>query len=257
MRVLEFDVPDPPHMPVLETVPRYRYTPRVERTRRRLVRPPREFARRPILGERKQAVADVGNFGLSRLSLGRNSNYAHWLHTGEGGRMSVGRVHMVRPPQTIHRDSMQNHFMTELETDKNRGRAMLVARSTGPFRHSTGPSRIQGRSAHVVYRRRGHRTEITIQRGVSDHELSVFKSKMRMHRGFSSHTIVELAGATRKMMGFLHQIDLDMLVEKVTKLLTTRRSIGIALVDEVNNRPIESHHSFRSVMSHTPRHKYR
>ena len=153
---------------------------------------------------------------------------------------------------------MQNHFMTELETDKNRGRAMLVANSTGPFKRSTGQSRIQSRSAHVVYRRRGHRTEITIRRGVSDHELSVFKAKMGMHRGFSSQTIVELVGATRKMLGFLHQIDLDMLVTKLLNILHTRTSsVGIVLIDEVNNRPIESHHSFRSVMSHTPMHKYR
>ena len=231
--------------------------------RRRAAAP---FERRPIVADRRRVVADHGVMGnlpqvalsLNRKALGGSSNYAHWLHTGDGGRQGyMGAVHMVRPPQRIHRESMANHFMTELEEDANRGQQMLFHKAKGPFR-SRDPSRIQARSAHITYRRRGNVTEITITRGISNHELELLQSKLSMHRSYHQNTVVSIiVGRTDSNVGYLHQVDISKLVTRIMLKLGKSRVIGLKLTDSLSSAPMRDIHSHRMAMSHTRQHNYR
>ena len=62
-----------------------------------------------------------------------------------------------------------------------------------------------------------------------------------------------ISGVARWVVVITTLLSLVLVVNQLFNL----QLFGIVLIDEVNNRPIESHHSFRSVMSHTPMHKYR
>ena len=215
------------------------------------------FARQPMVEERRHLTASVGDVS-QKMHLGRVSHYAHWMHSPNIGRHgTMGRVHMVRPSTYIHRDSMQNHFMTELEDDMNMGRSMLRAKSNRIFR-SKDPSRIENKTAHIEYRQRARTTEITMKVGISAFEINVLKTKLATHRGYTTQTVLQLIiGAERHNLGFLRNIDLDKLIRRIMGLLSTKRIVGLRLVDEVSRTAINSNVDMRSQMMHTKSHNYR
>ena len=215
------------------------------------------FARQPMVEERRHLTASIGDVS-QKMHLGRVSHYAHWMHSPNIGRHgTMGRVHMVRPSAYIHRDSMQNHFMTELEDDMNMGRSMLRAKSNRIFR-SKDPSRIENKTAHIEYRQRARTTEITMKVGISAFEINVLKTKLATHRGYTTQTVLQLIiGAERHNLGFLRNIDLDKLIRRIMGLLSTKRTVGLRLVDEVSRTAINSNVDMRSQMMHTKSHNYR
>jgi len=164
----------------------------------------------------------------STRAFTEHTSYNHMI---EGDLAPVGRVHLVSlGPDTG--DQRDQHILTQLDADSNMGAQNLRERSRrGPFKASSGRSRVMGRSAHVSYRRRGHALEITVRRGVTDSEMSTLIGKLNAHRISSYKSILILISGSRKKLGTLDRIDMEKLREKIYQQLDKRPTIGLLLQD--------------------------
>lgn len=164
----------------------------------------------------------------STRAFTEHTSYNHMI---EGDLAPVGRVHLVSlGPDTG--DQRDQHILTQLDADSNMGAQNLRERSRrGPFKASSGRSRVMGRSAHVSYRRRGHALEITVRRGVTDSEMSTLIGKLNAHRISSYKSILILISGSRKKLGTLDRIDMEKLREKIYQQLDKRPTIGLLVQD--------------------------
>ena len=97
-------------------------------------------------------------------------------------RLSQIAVYLVRMGDAVG-DQRDNHILTQLDADANMGAKTLLQRSKrGPFKRSSGRSRIMARTAHVSYRRRNGALEITVRRGITDSEMDTLIAKLGAHR---------------------------------------------------------------------------
>jgi hypothetical protein len=157
-----------------------------------------------------------------------HTSYTHLIH---GDLAPVGRVHLVSlGPDTG--DQREQHILTQLDADANMGAQNLRQRSRrGPFRQSTGRSRVMDRSAHVAYRRRGHTLEITIRRGVTEYEIEVLIGKLSSHRMASQRADLYIISSSRKKLGDLDRIDMSKLRTMIDNELKKRATIGLLVQD--------------------------
>lgn len=159
------------------------------------------------------------------------SGYTSYNHLIQGDLAPIGRVHLVTMGPLVG-DEESRHFLAEMDADSNMGaKRMADAGRRGPFRSSTGSSRVMDRSAHVVYRRRGPSIEITILRGVTSYELDTLFGKLGAHRMSVGNSHVFLIDGRKKKMGLLDRINLEKLRDKVERALDKRRQIGIEITD--------------------------
>jgi hypothetical protein len=120
-----------------------------------------------------------------------------------------------------------------MDADANMGANNLRHNKRGPFKTSTGRSRVMDRSRHVAYRRRGYAMEITVSRGVTDHEMETLIGKLSAHRISSQHADLILIASSRKNLGDLDRIDMEKLRERIYKELQKRATIGLLLQDRI------------------------
>jgi len=116
-----------------------------------------------------------------------------------------------------------------MDADANMGAKTLREQSRrGPFKASSGRSRVLDRSAHVSYRRRGKALEITIRRGVTEYELDTLIGKLGAHRvGSHNAFLYIIKGNSKKKIGVLDRIDLTKLRDKIEECLITFRVVGL------------------------------
>ena len=159
--------------------------------------------------------------------LTEHTSYTHLI---QGDLAPVGRVHLVSMRDAG--DQQNQHILAEMDADANMGAQRLAERSRkGPFKHSTGRSRVMGQSRHVSYRRRGHNLEITVRRGVTDQEMNKLINKLSAHRMSAIETLLYIIASSKKKMGSLDKIDLEKLRLKIYDLLLKRATIGLLIVD--------------------------
>ena len=176
--------------------------------------------------------ARIGDMFATAGELGRNNGYAHWLHSAPGQRPGpMGQVHIVSADRRIHHDSMQNHFLTDIEADANLGRRKLFSNRSGPFKHNKGESRVASRTKHVLFRERGGSTEITIHRNASSREIQMMMNKLRAYNSFSRVIVFLILGNKSHKLGYLNQIDMEKLHQRIISE-SNRRSIGIRMRHE-------------------------
>jgi len=158
------------------------------------------------------------------------TSYTHMI---EGDiRPAVGRVHLVRIGDQAG-DERDNHILAEMDADANMGAKKLREQSRrGPFKSSTGRSRVMDRSAHVAYRRRLRALEITISRGVTMHEMDTLIGKLGAHR-LATHGsfLYFIKGNSRKKLGALDRIDLRKLRDQIEECLDKHRACGLLVQD--------------------------
>ena len=158
-----------------------------------------------------------------------HTSYNHLIH---GDLAPIGRVHLVTMGPLVGGEESR-HFLAEMDADSNMGATrMLDAGRRGPFRSSTGRSRVMERSAHVLYRRRGPCIEITVSRGISSYELDTLIGKIGAHRLSTVKTVLFFIDGKKKKLGLLDHISLEKLRDKIQKSLDKRRQIGLELCDE-------------------------
>jgi len=156
------------------------------------------------------------------------TSYNHMI---QGDLAPIGRVHLVTLGPLVG-DEESRHFLAEMDADSNMGaKRMLDAGRRGPFKASSGASRIMDKSAHVTYRRRGHRIEITVLRGVSTYELDTLLGKIGAHRMSTTNSTLFFIDGRKKKLGNLDRIDMEKLRDKIEKALDKRREIGIEISD--------------------------
>ena len=158
-----------------------------------------------------------------------STSYNHLI---QGDLAPIGRVHLVTLGPLVG-DEESRHFLAEMDADSNMGaKRMLDAGRRGPFKASSGASRIMDRSAHVLYRRRGHSIEITVLRGVTAYELDTLIGKLSAHRLSTTRSTLFFTDGRKKKLGSLDRIDMEKLRDKVQKALDKRRQIGIEISDQ-------------------------
>jgi hypothetical protein len=164
---------------------------------------------------------------------------------------NVGVAHFVSMDpisHNVHRvGSAQGHFLQDA-ADPNMSRMFtqpLHAVETGNLVQAQARSRVMKRSAHVTYRRRGYSLEITVQPGVSTHELDLLLGKLGAHRISTTDSHVSLVGPKRRSLaarkaglqvgsahlGLLARLDLDKFRRKLEILLETGW-VRIVIVDK-------------------------
>ena len=169
---------------------------------------------------RVEEAADTGHIIVERQLVVPGDN-------GEDAVM--GRVHMVQLGANPH----ENHFLYDIDGDVNEGQKAIVDRGRrGPFAASRGSSAVMDRSAHVTYRHRSGRMEITINRGCSQSELTLLFAKLNEHRMSVSHTtVVFTKGRRTYRLGPLDDQDFDQLRQKILECLHHYKQCGISLVE--------------------------
>ena len=169
---------------------------------------------------RVEEAADTGHIIVERQLVVPGDN-------GEDAVM--GRVHMVQLGANPH----ENHFLYDIDGDVNEGQKAIVDRGRrGPFAASRGSSAVMDRSAHVTYRHRSGRMEITINRGCSQSELTLLFAKLNEHRMSVSHTtVVFTKGRKTYRLGPLDDQDFDQLRQKILECLHHYKQCGISLVE--------------------------
>jgi len=162
----------------------------------------------------------------------KDIGHTSYNHLIQGDLAPIGRVHLVTLGPLVG-DEESRHFLAEMDADSNMGaRRMLDSGRRGPFRASSGSSRIMDRSAHVLYRRRGHSIEITVLRGVTSYELDTLIGKLGAHRLSTTRTHLFFFDGKKQKLGLLDQVDLEKLRDQIHKALQKRRQIGIEISDE-------------------------
>ena len=171
----------------------------------------------------------------SATGLTEHTSYTHMI---QGDLAPVGRVHLVSLGPDVA-DQREQHFLSQMDADSNMGAQNLrMSSRRGPFKTSSGRSRIMDRSAHVSYRRRGHAIEITVRRGITESEMQTLLGKLASHRMSTSRTDVFYISGTRKKLGSLDRIDLEKLRDKIYQDLARKRAtIGI-LVQDVHSQGV-------------------
>lgn len=190
-----------------------------------------EAVPQPVGMPRKQRQQSL----IAQPSASGLTEHTSYTHLIEGDLAPVGRVHLVAlGPDTG--DEREQHILTQLDADSNMGAQNLRERSRrGPFRTSTGRSRVMDRTAHVAYRRRGHAMEITVRRGITDSEMETLIGKLSAHRIASQRADLYLISGSRKKMGDLDRIDMEKLRTKIYAELQKRPTIGL-LVQDVHTK---------------------
>ena len=184
----------------------------------------RQLRQRTALIAQPAPVAQPSAEGLTE-----HTSYTHLI---KGDLAPVGRVHLVTMRDAGDQESQ--HILAEMDADSNMGAHKLAERSRkGPFKHSTGRSRVMAQSRNVTYNRRGHRLEITIRRSVTEHEMDTLIGKLSAHRLASLDCHLFLIASSKKKMDSLDRIDMEKLRKKIYDLLTKRATIGLLLVDVV------------------------
>ena len=130
-------------------------------------------------------------------------------------------------------DEHERHILTEMDADANMGaKALTRASRRGPFKKSSGRSRVMDRSAHVTYRRRGRTLEITISRGVTMYEMDTLIGKLNVHRlGTHGCLVFLIKGNSKKKLGNIDHLSLEKLRKKMEDMLLKSRVIGLLLQD--------------------------
>ena len=82
-----------------------------------------------------------------------------------------------------------------------------------------------------MYRKRGYTLEITIKRGVNEHEMDTLIGKLAAHRIGSHRCVVTLVVGKEKKLGDITRIDLEKLRKKLYAELEKRATIGLTLTD--------------------------
>ena len=167
---------------------------------------------------------------VERASTGV-SGHTSYNHLIQGDLAPIGRVHLVTLGPLVG-DEESRHFLSQMDADSNLGaKRMLDAGRRGPFRNSSGASRVMDRSAHISYRRRGHSIEITILRGVTSYELDTLVGKISAHRLSTVQTTLFFVDGKKRKLGNLDRVDLEKLRDKIRKALEKRRQVGLELSD--------------------------
>ena len=190
-----------------------------------------ERGRRPSLFHDRRRLKARQGILAGMAELGTNNGYAHWLHSAPGRPGPMGRVHLISADRRIHQDSMQNHFLTEMEADANMGMKQLFSNRRGPFKRSRGPSRIASRTKHVVFRERGTSTEITIRRNASVREIQAMVNKIRAYNAYSRILVFLVIGTKSHKLGYLSTLDMDKLYSRIAEEVNSK-TIGIRLQHE-------------------------
>lgn len=158
--------------------------------------------------------------------------HTSYTHLIEGDFAPVGRVHLVHLGPEVG-DQRQDHILAEMDADANMGAQKLREQSRrGPFKRSGGRSRVMDRSAHVAYRHRGRAMEITIRRGITDHEMETLMGKLGAHR-MATHGsfLYMIKGNSRKKIANLDRIDFTKLRIKIDECLNKYRVCGLLIQD--------------------------
>ena len=157
--------------------------------------------------------------------------HTSWNYMMSGSLAPVGRVHLVKLGDIG--DEREQHFMVQMDADSNMGAKKLARQSRrGPFKNSSGRSRVLDRSAHVHYRQRGAGLEITIHRGVTDYEMATLIGKLGAHRVATHGSILFfIKGNSKKKIGLLDQVSLQKVREKIEECLEKYRVAGLLLQD--------------------------
>ena len=160
--------------------------------------------------------------------LEEHTSYTHLI---KGDLAPIGRVHVVSLGPFVGEEESR-HFLSQMDADSNMGaKRFTEASRRGPFKQSSGRSRIMDRSAHVSYRKRGHALEITISRGVTLYEMDTLIGKLNAHRLGTHGAEIFIIGASKKKLGSLDRIDLDKLRNKILDEVEKRRQVGLLVVD--------------------------
>ena len=159
----------------------------------------------------------------------RNTSYTHLI---EGDLAPVGRVHLVSMGDSVG-DQRDNHILAQMDADANMGAKTLLQRSRrGPFKNSSGRSRIMAKTAHVSYRRRNNALEITVRRGITNHEMDTLIAKLGAHRlSTRCSYLYIIKGGSKKKIGALSRIKLSVLRMKIYDCLDQYSSVGLLVQD--------------------------
>ena len=162
-------------------------------------------------------------------------NHTSYNHLIDGDLAPIGRVHLVKMGDGVENEN--DHMLTEMDADANMGATKLALKSRkGPFKQSSGPSRVMDRSAHVVYRRRGLALEITARRGITLHEMETLIGKLGAHRFTAFNCVLYLLlGGSKKNMGKLSRVNMSKLEKVIEREINKRGTIGI-LVQDIKDR---------------------
>ena len=157
-----------------------------------------------------------------------STSYNHLI---QGDLAPIGRVHLVKLGPLVG-DEESRHFLAEMDADSNMGaRRMVEAGRRGPFKNSSGSSRVMDRSAHVLYRRRGYSIEITVMRGITSYEMDQLIGKLGAHRLSTASSHLFLIDGKKKKLGQLDRISLEKLRQMIHKALDKRRQVGLVITD--------------------------
>ena len=159
----------------------------------------------------------------------RNTSYTHLI---DGDLAPVGRVHLVKMGNAVG-DQRDNHILTQMDADANMGAKTLLQRSKrGPFKRSSGRSRIMAKTAHVSYRRRNGALEITVRRGITESEMDTLIAKLGAHRlSTGTSFLYIIKGGSKKLISRLSSIKLEKLREQIHECLDKYSSIGLLVQD--------------------------
>ena len=171
------------------------------------------------------------NLSVETVAKGteRNTSYNHMI---EGDLAPVGRVHLVKMGNQVG-DQRDNHILAQMDADSNMGAKTLLQRSKrGPFKRSSGRSRIMSRTAHVSYRRRNNALEITVRRGVTSQEMDTLIAKLGAHRLTTRSSFLYLIkGGSKKLVSRLSNVNLEKFRAKIDDCLDKYSSIGLLVQD--------------------------
>jgi len=231
--------PSPVTVPVRRIAP-LQYRPIVEGSRRSMhgTRPPKFLVGKEADAHRRAFSVARGAPAQRRVDLSvetpytgteRNTSYTHLI---EGDLAPVGRVHLVKMGSYVG-DQRENHIMSQMDADANMGAQSLREQSRrGPFKRSSGRSRIMDRSAHVAYRRRRGAIEITISRGITNHELDTLIAKLGAHRlSTRSAFLYLIKGNSKKLVARLDKVNLEKFRDKIHDCLSKYSTIGLLVQD--------------------------
>ena len=159
----------------------------------------------------------------------RNTSYTHLI---DGDLAPVGRVHLVKMGNAVG-DQRDNHILTQMDADANMGAKNLLQRSRrGPFKRSSGRSRIMAKTAHVSYRRRNGALEITVRRGINEQEMDTLLAKLGAHRLSTRNSYLYIIkGGSKKKIAALAQVKLENLRLKIIDCLAKYSTIGLLVQD--------------------------
>ena len=158
----------------------------------------------------------------------RNTSYNHLI---DGDLAPVGRVHLVKMGNVG--DQRDNHILAQMDADANMGAKTLLQRSKrGPFKRSSGRSRMMSKTAHVSYRRRNGALEITVRRGVTEQEMGTLIAKLGAHRLSTRNAYLYIIkGGSKKKIAALAQVKLEKLRMKIYDCLDKYSTIGLLVQD--------------------------